>query len=141
MASSAPTTNTSSMDKLFKNKVALVTGGASGIGLAIAEKFAAEGAKVVISDVQADGAAQAKRLNGLFVQGDLSKRSECKTLIERTKSEAGGLHILVNCAGFQYIAPLDEFNEDKWDQMIGVMLTAPFLLTHYAWPILKGQRW
>jgi 3-hydroxybutyrate dehydrogenase len=131
-----------SADGSFKDKVAIVTGGASGIGLAIAEKFAAEGARVVISDLQADiGATQAKRLNASFVQGDLSKRADCKALIERTKSELGAVHILVNCAGFQYIAPLDEFNEDMWEKMMAVMLTAPFLLTHYAWPTLKAQKW
>jgi 3-hydroxybutyrate dehydrogenase len=125
-----------------QGKVAIVTGGASGIGLAIAEKFAAEGAKVVINDVQADaGGAAAKRIGAFFVQGDLSHRVGCKTLIDRTKSEFGTVHILINCAGFQYIAPLDEFSEDKWDKMLAVMLTAPFLLTHYAWPILKEQRW
>jgi 3-hydroxybutyrate dehydrogenase len=133
---------THSPDKYFKDKVAIVTGGASGIGLAIAEKFAAEGARVVISDLQADtGTTQAKRLNALFVQGDLSRRGDCKTLIDRTKSELGTVHILINCAGFQYIAPLDEFNEDMWEKMMAVMLTAPFLLTHYAWPTLKSQKW
>jgi 3-hydroxybutyrate dehydrogenase len=126
----------------FKDRVVLVTGGASGIGLAIAEKFAAEGARVVISDVQADaGTAQAKRLGATFMPADLGKRADCKALIERIKSEGGGIHILVNCAGFQYIAPLDEFDEDMWEKMIAVMLTAPFLLTKYAWPTLTAQRW
>src|SRR5438132_1495630 len=104
--------STASSSKTFAGKVVLVTGGASGIGLAIATRFAEEGAKVVISDVQADaGATEAKRLKGLFVPADLSKRADCKGLIERIKKEYGTLHVLVNCAGFQYIAALDEFNE------------------------------
>jgi len=132
----------SSENQPFKHKVVIVTGGASGIGLAIAEKFAAEGARVVISDVQEDaGVTEAKRLDALFIPGDLSRRADCKELIERTRTERGTVHILVNCAGFQYIAPLDEFREDMWEKMIAVMLTAPFLLTKYAWPLLTAQRW
>lgn len=129
-------------DPFLKDRVAVVTGGASGIGLAIAEKFAALGARVVISDVQAAaGSAAAGRLGGMFVAGDLSRRADCKALIEKTVAQFGTVHILVNCAGFQYIAPLEEFDEDKWDQMHALMLTAPFLLTRYAWPAMKAQRW
>lgn len=129
-------------DPFLKDRVAVVTGGASGIGLAIAEKFAALGARVVIGDVQADaGNAAAARLGGMFVEGDLSLRVDCKALIEKAGAQFGTVHILVNCAGFQYIAPLDEFDEDKWDRMHALMLTAPFLLTRYAWPAMKAQRW
>jgi len=49
--------------------------------------------------------------------------------------------ILVNNAGFQHVSPLDEFPEDRWDEMIGVMLTAPFLLTRYAWPHMRERGW
>src|SRR4051794_7227319 len=123
------TKSSASSKPQFARKVVLVTGGASGIGLAIATRFAAEGAKVVISDVQAAlGAKVAKRLNGTFIPADLSKRADCKSLIDQIKQEHGTVHILINCAGFQYIAPLDEFDEDMWEKMIGVMLTAPFLL-------------
>ncbi len=133
--------SSSSASKHFKGKVVLVTGGASGIGLAIATRFAAEGAKVVISDVQAEaGAREARKLKGKFIAADLSKRADCKSLIDQIKKEFGTLHVLINCAGFQYIAPLDEFDEDRWEKMIGVMLTAPFLLTKYSWPSLQAQK-
>ena len=126
----------------LKDKVAVVTGGASGIGLAIVERFAADGAKVVISDInEAAGQAVADRIGGLFVGGDLSKREACQALIERTVAEHGTVHILVNNAGFQSIHPVDEFPEDTWDTMIALMLTAPFLLTRYAWPHMKEQTW
>lgn len=130
------------MPNAMQDKVVVVTGGASGIGLAIAERFAADGAKVVIADVkQETGAPVAERLGGLFVAGDLSKRADCKGLIDRTIERYGTVHVLVNNAGFQHIAPIPDFPEDTWDTMIALMLTAPFLLTRYAWPSMQRQNW
>ncbi|HRV95358.1 MAG TPA: 3-hydroxybutyrate dehydrogenase [Anaerolineae bacterium] len=129
-------------DNVIQDKVAVVTGGASGIGLAIAERFAADGAKVVVSDINPEaGQAAADRLGGMFVQGDLSQRVACKMLIDRTVDAFGTVHILVNNAGFQHIEAVEEFPEDTWDKMIALMLTAPFLLTRYAWPYMKQQKW
>ena len=126
----------------LESKVAVVTGGASGIGLAMAERFAEDGARVVIGDIQAEaGAAAAQRLGGLFVECDLSRRANCKMLIDRTLEEWGTVHVLVNDAGFQHIDAVDDFPEDTWDRMIALMLTAPFLLTRYVWPAMKAQRW
>lgn len=130
------------LDKPLKDKVAVVTGGASGIGRAIAERFIADGAQVVIGDTQAEaGSMVAERLGALFVAGDLSRRSDCRALIERTLEAFGTVHILVNNAGFQHIDPIEAFPEDTWDTMLAVMLTAPFLLTKYAWPSMQAQRW
>ena len=129
-------------DTFIQDKVVIVTGGASGIGLATAEVFAAQGAKVVISDINTTaGQTAANTLNGLFVQGDLSQRDACKALIEETVQTYGTVHVLVNNAGFQHIDPVENFPEDTWDTMIALMLTAPFLLTRYAWPHLKAQNW
>lgn len=129
-------------DNVIRDKVAVVTGGASGIGLAIAERFAADGAKIAISDINGEaGQAAADRLGGMFVQGDLSRRSACRMLIDRTVDALGTVHILVNNAGFQNIDPVEEFPEDTWDKMIALMLTAPFLLTRYAWPHMQRQKW
>jgi len=129
-------------DQPMKDKVAVVTGAASGIGLAITERLAADGAKVVIGDMNAEaGQAVADRLGGLFVEADLSRREACRGLIDRALEEYGTVHVLVNNAGFQYIDPVEDFSEDKWDRMIAVMLTAPFLLTKYAWPAMKAQGW
>ena len=129
-------------DKFLKGKVAVVTGAASGIGLAIAERLANDGAQLVIGDVQVEaGQAAADRLNALFVAGDLSQRAACKTLIERTVAEFGAIHVLVNNAGFQHIDPIGQFPEDAWDKMMALMLTAPFLLTRYVWPTMAAQQW
>jgi len=129
-------------DKLLQNKVAVVTGGASGIGLAIAERFAADGARVVIGDIQAEaGKAVAQRLGGFFVEGDLSRQADCHALIDSVVKTFGTVHILVNNAGFQHIDPIESFPEDTWDKMLALMLTAPFLLTKYVWPMMKAQGW
>lgn len=129
-------------DNTFQNKVVVVTGAASGIGLAVAERFAADGANVVISDINTGtGQMAADRLNGIFVQGDLSQRAACQILIDRAVDAFGTVHILVNNAGFQHIEAVEEFPEDTWDKMIALMLTAPFLLTRYAWPYMKQQKW
>lgn len=130
------------MKKMLQEKVAVVTGGASGIGLAVAERLAEDGARVVIGDLHGDSGKQvAERLGGLFVEGDLSRRSDCRALIDRAIEKHGSVHILVNNAGFQHIDPIEDFPEDTWDKMLSLMLTAPFLLSKYVWPSMKEQRW
>ena len=88
----------------FKDKIAVVTGAASGLGLAIAERLAADGAKVVVSDINAAaGKAAATRLGGTFVQADMSRRADCRALIDQTLAAYGTMHILVNNACFQHV--------------------------------------
>jgi 3-hydroxybutyrate dehydrogenase len=129
-------------DETLKDKVVVVTGAASGIGLACAERFAAEGARLVLGDINPEtGLAAAERLQALFVEGDLSQRKACQSLISRAVEEFGTVHVLVNNAGFQHLDPVEAFPEDTWDKMIALMLTAPFLLTRYAWPHMKAQHW
>ena len=129
-------------DRPLSGKCAIVTGAASGIGLACAERLAADGAKVVLADVNAEtGARHAKRLGGTFVAADLTQRAGCRALVDETLKAHGGVHILVNNAGFQHVSPIEEFPEDQWERMLALMLTAPFLLTRYCWPTMKRQRW
>ena len=123
-------------------KVAIVTGGASGIGLACAERLTRDGCSVVIADVnEKAGAEHAAALKGHFVAADLSRREGCKRLVEETLRLHGTVHILVNNAGFQHVSAIEEFPEDQWDRMIALMLSAPFLLTRYCWPSMKRQKW
>ena len=122
--------------------VAIVTGGASGIGLACAERLAADGMKVVIADMnEKAGSEHAKRLAGDFVLSDLTKSSGCKQLVDETLKKHGTVHVLVNNAGFQHVSPIEDFPEEQWERMIALMLTAPFLLTRYCWPSMKKQKW
>jgi len=124
------------------SKVAIVTGGASGIGLACAERLAADGMKVVIADMnEKAGSEHAKRLAGDFISSDLSKRSGCKQLVDETLRKHGTVHVLVNNAGYQHVSPIEDFPEDQWERMLSLMLTAPFLLTRYCWPAMKKQKW
>ena len=124
------------------SKVAIVTGAASGIGLACAERFAADGMKVVIADVnEKAGAEHARRLGGTFVAADLSSRAGCRDLVARALQAYGTVHVLVNNAGYQHVSPIEEFPEDQWERMLALMLTAPFLLTRYCWPAMKKQHW
>ena len=124
------------------SKVALVTGAASGIGLACAERLAREGCAVVLADVnEASGKAHAQRLKGSFIAADLTQRNGCRQLVDETLRKHGSVHILVNNAGYQHVAPIEDFPEDQWERMLALMLTAPFLLTRYCWPAMKRQKW
>jgi 3-hydroxybutyrate dehydrogenase len=124
------------------SKVAIVTGAASGIGLACAERLAADGMKVVLADVnEKAGAGHAKRLGGTFVAADLTSRNGCRNLADQALKTHGTVHVLVNNAGYQHVAPIEDFPEDQWERMLSLMLTAPFLLTRYCWPAMKKQKW
>lgn len=125
-----------------KQQVALITGAASGIGLAAAEALAASGRRVVIADINSDaGEAAAQRLNGIFVQADLSTGSGCRLLADTVLAKHSCCDILVNNAGIQHVAPIEDFPEEKWEFIISLMLTAPFLLTKYLWPAMRKQKW
>lgn len=127
---------------MYKDKVAVITGAASGIGLAIAKTFAEEGAMVVMADINEEKLVQeSKKINAQYIKTDLSKREDCKGLIDFAVKEFGSVDILVNVAGIQNVAPIEDFPEDKWDFMINLMLTAPFLLTKYAWKPMKEKGW
>jgi 3-hydroxybutyrate dehydrogenase len=124
------------------SKVAIVTGAASGIGLACAERLAADGMRVVLADVNDKaGSEHARRLGGTFVAADLAARAGCRKLVDAALESHGTVHVLVNNAGYQHVAPIEDFPEDQWERMIALMLTAPFLLTRYCWPAMKKQKW
>lgn len=123
-------------------KCAIVTGGASGIGKSIAKALSKDNYNVVVADMnESAGAMVAKKVSGFFVKVDLVKRKSCIDLIKKTINKFGRIDILINNAGFQHVSPLEDFPEEKWDEMLSVMLTAPFWLTKYVWPYMKEQKW
>lgn len=127
---------------MLKDKVCIITGAASGIGLAIAESFAKDGANVVMADINEEGLkAQSERIGANYYRTDLSKREDCKGLVDFTIDKFSKVDILVNVAGIQTVSPIEDFPEEKWDFMMSLMLTAPFLLTKYVWPSMKEQKW
>jgi 3-hydroxybutyrate dehydrogenase len=126
----------------MSQRVAVVTGAASGIGLAVAEALTGAGYRLVMADVNAEaGKTEAERLGAHFVHADLTDRAACKALIDAAVARYGSVDVLVNNAGIQHVSPVEDFPEDKWDFMIRLMLTAPFLLTKYAWPHMKAAGW
>jgi 3-hydroxybutyrate dehydrogenase len=128
--------------QMLENKVCIVTGAASGIGLAISEVFANDGAAVIMADINEEKLqTEAGRIGADSFKLDLSKKADCKALVDFTLSKFSKVDVLVNVAGIQTVAPIEEFPEDKWDFMIALMLTAPFLLTKYVWPSMKQQNW
>lgn len=119
-------------------RTALVTGAAAGIGLACARRLADDGYRVALVDVNEDeGRLRAQELNALFVAADLSTVEGCKLAIDRTLAEFGALDVLVCNAGVQHIDSIEEFPEERWEFILRLMLTAPFLLTKYAWQALE----
>ena len=126
----------------MSEKIAIVTGAASGIGLAVAQALAATGCRVVMADVNAEaGRREAELIGGTFVAADLAQRADCQKLVDAALDKFGRVDILVNNAGIQHVSPVEDFPEDKWDFMIALMLTAPFLLTRYCWPSMKASGW
>ena len=133
------------MSQLLQGKVALITGAASGIGLAIAETFAREGATVGIADLNEAAAKQAA--DGLLAAGfqampltcDVTSETAVQAAIDALVTAYGRLDILVNNAGMQYVSPLEEFPSDRFELLVKIMLTAPFYAIKHALPIMKKQ--
>ena len=128
-------------------KVAIVTGGASGIGLAIVRALAREGAAVCIADVDEAAGRRAADAIGqeggraLCVRTDVSHVDSVRAMVDQTAQALGRIDILVNNAGLQYIAPIAEYPEAQWDRLVGIMLTGTFLCTKYALPHMMRARW
>jgi len=130
----------------FEGKVALVTGGASGIGLATAERLLEEGAAVVIADLDGDAAeaaAAALRGRGLgscdALRCDVTQGAEVERLVARIQGEHRRLDVLFNNAGIYEPGEVHETAEDAWDRQIGVNLKSVYLVSHHVVPVMLEQ--
>ena len=123
-------------------KTAIVTGGASGFGAGIVRKFIAEGAKVMIADINGDGAAAlARELGARSQQVDVSKDASVAALIEAAYAAFGRLDILVNNAGVSHMpAPLDEISEADFDRVIAVNVKSVYLTAKHLVPRFKAAK-
>lgn len=130
---------------MLVEKVAFITGSASGIGLEIAKTFAQEGAKVVISDLnkeKSDTVASELREQGyeaFSAPCDVTDEEAFKNALGSAHGRFGRIDILVNNAGLQYVSPIEEFPTEKFEFLIKVMLTAPFIGIKHVFPIMKQQ--
>jgi 3-oxoacyl-[acyl-carrier protein] reductase len=126
----------------LKGKIAIVTGGASGFGEGIVRRFAAEGAKVVIADLNDDAAQNiAREVDGLAVRTDVSKAADVKALAEAAIARFGDIDILVNNAGISHKPqPLDTVEEDFFDRILAVNAKAVFLTAREIVPRMKARK-
>lgn len=137
------------MSKAFTGKTALITGSTSGIGLAYAKALAGEGANVVINGFGDKDAIEQERLGlealsgakALYSGHDLTKPDEIEAMMAEAASTFGGVDILINNAGMQHVAPVEDFPVDKWNLIIALNLTSAFHTTRLAIPYMKGKKW
>lgn len=136
-------------DGHLSGKVALVTGSTSGIGLGIARALAGAGAHVVLNGLgdpvaidrlRADLAAEFG-VEVRFHGADMTKEEEIAAMIASVEAEFGAIDVLVNNAGMQFVAPVDEFPVDKWNQILALNLSATFHAIRLALPAMKKKGW
>lgn len=127
----------------LKNKIAVITGGASGMGAVHAEVFVKEGAKVVITDINQDaGEALAKNLgeNVLFVKQDVTREEEWKNVIEKTEEAFGPVDILINNAGIVIMKPIEATTLEDFQKVIDINQTGTFLGMKAVLPSMKKTK-
>src|ERR1043165_8397941 len=134
---------------MLKGKTALVTGSTSGIGLGIATRLAKDGANIVLNGfgdakeieaLRAKLAAQCK-VEVTYDAADMTKPETIAAMLRKAIERFGAVDVLVNNAGIQHVAPVDEFPVDKWDAIIAINLSSAFHATRAALPAMKKKKW
>jgi 3-hydroxybutyrate dehydrogenase len=134
---------------MLKGKTALVTGSTSGIGLGIATRLAAEGANIVLNGFGERGEIErlTAELKGkhqvqvTYDDADMTKPAAIAAMVQKAIDRFGAVDVLVNNAGIQHVAPVDEFPLDKWDAIIAINLSSSFHTVRAALPAMKARRW
>ena len=134
---------------MLKGKTAVVTGSTSGIGLAIARAYAAQGADVVINGFGPADAIEQERagiaaefgVEARYSAADMSKGAEIAAMIAEAEREFGSVDILVNNAGIQFVSPIEDFPIEKWDQIVAINLSAAFHAIRAALPGMRSRGW
>jgi NAD(P)-dependent dehydrogenase (short-subunit alcohol dehydrogenase family) len=130
---------------LLREKVAVITGGAQGIGRGLAERFLREGCRVLIADSDEEAGVRTERELGergeiKFIRVDVSHEEEIRSLVEASAGTFGGLDILVNNAGIMVRKSLDDLSAEEWERVLAVNLTGPFLCAKHLAPELRRRR-
>ena len=134
---------------MLKGKTALVTGSTSGIGLATARALAADGANIMLNgfgdkaEIETLRAGLEKEfgIKAKYSGADMSKPAEIADMVVATEKEFGSLDVLVNNAGIQFVANIEDFPADKWDAIIAINLSSSFHSIHAAIPGMKKRKW
>jgi 3-hydroxybutyrate dehydrogenase len=134
---------------MLKGKVALVTGSTSGIGLAMARAFAQDGANVVINGFGEAAAIEKERsgiesdfgVKALYSSADMTRPDEIAAMVATAEKSFGAVDVLVNNAGIQFVAPVEEFPIDKWNQILAINLSSAFHTTRAAVAGMKARKW
>jgi 3-hydroxybutyrate dehydrogenase len=116
------------------SRAALVTGAGSGIGLAVAERLVDDGLDVLAVDLEPAAGGP-----GAPFASDLKTREGNRAAVDAALERFGRLDVIVPNAGFQHVAPVAEFPEERWEALIALLLTSPFLLARYSWPALEAS--
>lgn len=135
--------------KSLANRVVLVTGSTSGIGLAMARRFALAGAEVVMNgfgdpaeiDRLREEIAEASKTRVHYIPADLSKGAEAQMLVKQTIAICDRIDVLVNNAGIQHVSPIQDFPDDKWDAVIAINLSSAFHTSKIALADMQTRGW